>query len=73
MNIAERLKQDSFQQGIHAGIEQGMHQGKLEGEHEAKITVAKNLLLEGIKVEVVKSATGLADEIIAKLTKIYKL
>ena len=53
MNIAERLKQDSFQQGIHAGIEkgmqQGMQQGKSQGEREAKLAVARNMFFRNFK------------------------
>lgn len=77
MNIAERLKQESFQQGIHTGIEQGMQRGKLVGEQEGiekgknqtLLAVAKDLLSQGIKLEIVKSVTQLSDEIIANLIK----
>lgn len=63
MNIAERLKQDSFQQGIHVGIEQG----KSEGEHEKAISIAKNMLLKHADIHFIKEVTGLSDVELSKI------
>ena len=67
MNIAERLKQDSFQQGIHAGIEQGMQQGMQLGEHEKALAIARNMFFRNIDISIIKEVTGLSE---IELTKI---
>jgi predicted transposase/invertase (TIGR01784 family) len=60
--LAERVTewtQQWEQQGLEKGLEQGIEKARLED--------AKNMLTEGIAVEVVARVTGLASEIIEQL------
>jgi len=54
-------------QGMEKGIVQGMEKGIAQGEKEAKISIAKNLLKNGLSMELVVSSTGLSEEEIKKL------
>jgi len=45
-------RQEGFEQGLKQGIEQGLHNGTL--------SVAKNMILMGMKVELIQQATGLS-------------
>ena len=61
MTIAERLREEGFQNG--------MHKGSLEGAHQAKLAVAQNLLSQNIDFEIIKKATKLSDLDLAKLVR----
>jgi predicted transposase/invertase (TIGR01784 family) len=65
MTIAEQLRQEGFEKGIHQGLEKGIHQGKVEAAHD----IALNFLKLGIAQEQIAQATGLALEEIENLKK----
>lgn len=52
-------------QGIEIGIQKGMEQGMEKGREE----VAKNLLLQGLDISIIESATGLSRKHLVKLQK----
>ena len=51
------------------GYDDGKADGKAEGLEEGKKTVAKNLLKDGIPIEVVSKNTGLSIEELEELNK----
>jgi predicted transposase/invertase (TIGR01784 family) len=57
MTFAERMIQQGMQQGL-LQAEQMRHEGRQEG----KLDVAKQLLAEGIELQVIARATGLSIE-----------
>jgi predicted transposase/invertase (TIGR01784 family) len=68
--LAERVTewtQQWEQQGLEKGLEQGLEQGIEKGIEKARLEDAKNMLAEGIAVEVVARVTGLSSEIIEQL------
>ena len=50
-----------------AGIEQGIKQGKIEGQREEKLEIAKNMLAEGMDINVITKITGLSEKEIKAL------
>ena len=50
-----------------AGYNKGKKEGIIEGRKEGIFSVAKNLLQQGISIEVISEATGLTKEEIEKL------
>lgn len=54
-------------EGIKQGIKEGIEQGIEQGIEKTKIEIAKNLLLQNVKLEVIEKSTGLSKEEIKKL------
>ncbi|MHC0449549.1 MAG: Rpn family recombination-promoting nuclease/putative transposase [Candidatus Lariskella arthropodorum] len=65
MTIADQLREQGKIQGIEIGIQRGIEKGRLAEREE----VAKNLLLQGLDISVIESATGLSRKDLAKLQK----
>ena len=51
------------------GIEEGKAEGKAEGKIEEKLEIAKNMLKDGMNLEIVMKYTGLSKEKIENLAK----
>ncbi|MHC0448648.1 MAG: Rpn family recombination-promoting nuclease/putative transposase [Candidatus Lariskella arthropodorum] len=81
MTIADQLREQGkmqgieigIQRGLEKGIEKGMEKGRLEGIEKGRLAereaVAKNLLLQGLDISIIESATGLSRKDLAKLQK----
>ena len=57
-----------YDDGKAEGKAEGLEEGKKEGKKEEQITIAKNLLKDGIPIEVVSRNTGLSIEELENLT-----
>lgn len=55
MSVAQKIEQ----LGLEKGLQQGLRQGREEGRHEEAITIAKNLISEGMSPKAVQKLTGL--------------
>ena len=49
-------------QGYRDGLSQGKAEGKAEGKNERNIEIAKNMLNEGIDINIITKCTGLTNE-----------
>ena len=58
---------DGYDDGYGNGYEIGITKGKEEGAKAKEIEIAKNLLKDGISIEVVSKNTGLSEEEINNL------
>ncbi|HDN2512030.1 TPA: hypothetical protein RG647_RS09295 [Providencia rettgeri] len=67
MNIAQHLQNKGRQEGIQQGREEGIQQGREEGIAEAKITMAIQLLKNGVSPEIIMKSTGLSHDVLASL------
>lgn len=67
VNIAQRLQDKGRQEGILQGIQQGRVEGKVEGIREAQISMARNLLKNGISLELIMESTNLSREELVSL------
>jgi len=68
MTIAEQLEQKGLEQGLKKGLEQGLEQGLETGRQEGKREVARNLILKGMEMQLVKELTGLSDHDLAQIS-----
>ena len=60
---------DGYDDGYGNGYEIGITKGKEEGAKAEKIAVAKNLLKNGISIDLVSESTGLGVEELEELKK----
>ena len=63
--------QDWLKEGEQLGYQKGIHVGIEKGEHEKAVAIAKNLFLQGVDLKIIKFATSLSDEELAKLFKAH--
>ena len=61
------LMAESEEAGIERGIKQGIKQGIEQGQKEEKLEIAKNMLAEGMDVNVIVKITGLSEKEIQAL------
>ncbi|MDE4733651.1 MULTISPECIES: hypothetical protein [Providencia] len=54
MNIAQRLQDKGRQEGLQEGFK--------KGKEEANIATARNLLEQGVSIEIIMKSTGLSRE-----------
>ena len=54
-------------EGVEEGRKEGLAEGRAEGEQQKSLEIARKLKSMGIEAAAISSATGLADEEIAKL------
>lgn len=66
MTIAEQLEQKGLEQGLKKGLKKGLEQGLETGRQEGKREVARNLILKGMEMQLVKELTGLSDHDLAQ-------
>lgn len=69
MNIAQRLqdkgRQEGLQQGIEQGFELGIEKGREEERllaHQRQLDMARNLLKNGVSLDLIIESTGLSRE-----------
>ena len=55
----EEGREQGFQFGREQGLEQGLEQGRIRGAYEKALETAKNLLAEGIDLQLVARCTNL--------------
>ncbi|WP_133622210.1 hypothetical protein [Erwinia sp. LJJL01] len=68
MTIAEQLEQKGLEQGLKKGFKKGLEQGLETGRQEGKREVARNLILKGMEMQLVKELTGLSDHDLAQIS-----
>jgi len=56
------LHNSELKEAREEGLEKGIEQGIEQGEKKAKIETAKNLLENGVSLEIVMNSTGLTEE-----------
>jgi len=61
MTLAQQLEQKGLQKGLEQGLQQGLEQSRYE--------MAKNLLAEGLSLDLVKKVTQLPDLDLTELEK----
>ena len=54
-------------EGLEQGREQGREEGRDEGREEGLLLAARNMLSQGLPVDIVVKVTGLSEDVIDKL------
>ncbi|HCT3785353.1 TPA: hypothetical protein OTT33_003047 [Proteus mirabilis] len=62
VNIEQRLQDKVRQEGREIGRQEGLQQGIEKGMCDAKIMMARNLLKNGVSLELIIESTGLSRE-----------
>ena len=65
--LIEGYKEQALKQGLQQGLQQGIEQGIERGKADAKYEIARNMISEGIDIELISKMTGLAIDEIQKL------
>ena len=65
--LAEGLEQGRAE-GREEGREEGLEQGRVEGREEGLLLAARNMLSQGMPVDIVVKVTGLSEDVIDKLS-----
>lgn len=60
MKLMNSNRNEGYNEGLEVGISRGINQGIVQGIGQEKITIAKNLLKEGIKLDIISNATKLS-------------
>ena len=71
-NIIDSAEKIALKKGLEIGHEQGLaeglEQGRAEGREEGLLLAARNMLSQGLPVDVVVNVTGLSEDVIDKLS-----
>lgn len=66
--LAQRWIEQGIEQGYEEGMEKGVLKGKVEGIKEGKIETARELIKNGVSIDIISSSTGLPREEVEQLT-----
>ncbi|MBR1797032.1 MAG: hypothetical protein IJ757_03335 [Clostridiales bacterium] len=65
----ERILREGRRAGRKAGIEAGIIKGRKEGEELNKVQIAKNMISNGLSIEMVSKCSGLSIEKVIQLAE----
>ncbi len=60
-------REEGKQEGLIEGEKKGIIRGRKEGRKEEKLSLARNLLLKDMEIDIIREITGLSLEEISKL------
>ena len=63
-NIIDSAEKIALEKGRELGLAEGLEQGRAEG----LLLAARNMLSQGLPVDIVMNVTGLSEDVIAKLS-----
>ena len=64
----EEGRAEGREEGREEGLEQGRDEGREEGRAEGLLLAARNMLSQGMPVDIVVNVTGLSEDVIDKLS-----
>ena len=67
-NIIDSAEKIALKKGLEIGHEQGLAEGLEQGRAEGLLLAARNMLSQGLPVDIVMNVTGLSEDVIAKLS-----
>ena len=66
-NILCERYEDGFAAGIEEGRDEGREEGRVEGREEGLVMAAKNMISQGLPIDVIMQVTGLSEAELEKL------
>ena len=66
-NDYENILCERYEDGFAAGIEEGREEGRVEGREEGLVLAAKNMIAQGLPIDVIMQVTGLSEAQLEKL------
>ena len=67
-NIIDSAEKIALKKGLEIGHEQGLAEGLEQGRAEGLLLAARNMLSQGMPVDIVVNVTGLSEDVIDKLS-----
>ena len=71
-NIIDSAEKIALKKGLEIGHEQGLaeglEQGREEGREEGLLLAARNMLSQGMPVDIVMNVTGLSADVVGRLS-----
>lgn len=66
-NDYENILCERYEDGFAAGIEEGREEGRVKGREEGLVLAAKNMIAQGLPIDVIMQVTGLSEAELEKL------
>ena len=66
-NSVDTAKREGIAEGMEKGIKQGMKQGMEKGMNQRSLEIARNMLADGVDINLIMKYSGLTQEQIEKL------
>lgn len=66
-NDYENILCERYEDGFAAGIEEGREEGRVEGREEGLVLAAKNMIAQGLSIDMIMQVTGLSEAQLEKL------
>ena len=66
-NSVDTAKREGIAEGMEKGMKEGMEKGRAEGMNQRSLDIARNMLADGVDINLIMKYSGLTQEQIEKL------
>ena len=66
-NSVDTAKREGIAEGKEIGMKEGMEKGRAEGMNQRSLDIARNMLADGVDINLIMKYSGLTQEQIEKL------
>ena len=66
-NSVDTAKREGIAEGMEKGMKEGLEKGRAEGMNQRSLDIARNMLADGIDINLIMKYSGLTQEQIEKL------
>ena len=66
-NFLDTAKREGIAEGMEKGMKEGLEKGRAEGMNQRSLDIARNMLADGVDINLIMKYSGLTQEQIEKL------
>ena len=66
-NSVDTAKREGIAEGMEKGMKEGLEKGRAEGMNQRSLDIARNMLADGVDINLIMKYSGLTQEQIEKL------
>ena len=66
-NFVDTAKREGIAEGMEKGMKEGLEKGRAEGMNQRSLDIARNMLADGVDINLIMKYSGLTQEQIEKL------
>ena len=66
-NSVDTAKREGIAEGVEKGMKEGLKKGRAEGMNQRSLDIARNMLADGVDINLIMKYSGLTQEQIEKL------
>ena len=66
-NSVDTAKREGIAEGMEKGMKEGLEKGRAEGKNQRSLDIARNMLADGVDINLIMKYSGLTQEQIEKL------